>query len=288
MKVKNIKIAGIICNPKIKGINEVIHTLSKIFNSKRKILYCEKGIIKRKIENIRFASPESVIKKSSLIFAIGGDGTILRAARLIDKSKKLLIGINMGNLGFLTELRKEDIENSVLNILNGEYEIDMRNRLKVEILEKNKTIKTFLALNDAVIQNSDIARIMEINISINKEKFADIYADGIILATPTGSTAYSLSANGPVVFPDNSVILITPICPHTLSNRPIVLNDSKVIDISTLKGKKPIVTIDGQKTFVLKKNQKVRIKKSSYPIYLVKTKDISYIQVLKEKLGWKG
>ncbi len=229
-----------------------------------------------------------IIKKSDMIFAIGGDGTILKVAREIGKKKIPLLGIKMGRLGFLMELHSSDIYNAVDHILEGKFEIEKRTRIKIDIKKNKKVIHSFLALNDVVIQNGDIARVLDMQVSIDNEPLADIIADGIIAATPTGSTAYSLSANGPIVLPDNKSLILTPICPHSLSNRPLVIPDTMTIKISVSKGKMPIVTIDGQQAYELKDDQHIKITRSQYPVYFIKTHEISYIQVLKEKLGLKG
>ncbi len=287
MSKKNMKNFGILINKNIREAREKAVEIADYISAKGMKVYTE--FYSRKGNNrILKTGRRGIIEKSDMIFALGGDGTFLKAAREAGKHKTPLLGVNMGSLGFMTELRSSEVIPAIDQIMAGRYEIETRMRLQVDIRKGSKIIRSFLALNDVVVQNGDIARVLNINLHIENEDVTDLLADGVIVATPTGSTAYSLSAGGPIVFPGNSCLVITPICPHTLSNRPIVITDNKIVNISILEGKSPVVTVDGQEKYLLKSGQHVRVRRSRYPLYFMKTRAISYIHVLKEKLDWKG
>ena len=278
---------GVLFNRRLKDAKKTAYEIAAHISSKGFSVYIE-SFSGKKGKYLKVVSQKNIIAKSDMIFAIGGDGTLLKVAREVGTKKIPILGINAGSLGFLTELRKSDAVAAVDHILNRKFEIVKRQRLKIDIMQKKKIARSFLALNDVVIQNGEIARVIHINISIGNEYLTDFLADGVIASTPTGSTAYSLSAGGPIIFPENSSYIITPICPHTLSNRPIVIPDKKVVKLYAMEGEVPLVTIDGQIKYSLKSSQYVRVSKSNSPVYFLKTSEISYIQVLKEKLGWKG
>jgi NAD+ kinase len=282
-----MKTFGILFNKKIPGTRQKAAEAAAYISANGFRVYTE-PCGARKDRRIRTATARDILRRCDMVFALGGDGTLLRVAREAGTRKVPLLGVNMGGLGFLTELRAADFFKAFDHIRKGKYDIEERQRLRVDILNGNRIVRTGFALNDAVIQNGEIARVLHLSIAIDRENFADMLADGVIFATPTGSTAYSLSADGPIVFPESRSILITPICPHTLSNRPVVVPDSKVIDVRVTEGKLPLVTIDGQEKHYLKASQRIRVTRSAFPIYLMKTNEVSYAKVLKEKLGWKG
>ena len=207
------------------------------------------------------------------VFVIGGDGTILKTARFFAKSKTPIFGINLGRLGFLSQASKEDLKIAVDKILNNEYSTECR------IMLKNST---YTALNDFVIKGCDVGRTSKFSLKINGKYVCDYLADGIIISTPTGSTAYGLSAGGPVLTPSLNAFVIVPICPHTLSARPIVVPDSEKISVIT--DAKSMISADGQEFYEF--NPKSLIEKSEYCANLVLLDGTEFYSILREKLHW--
>ena len=210
------------------------------------------------------------------VFVIGGDGTILKAARFYSKNSTPIFGINLGRLGFLSQASKENLKEAVNKILKKEYII--QDRIMLESGDK-------LALNDFVVKGTTTGRTSRFILKINDEFVCDYLADGIIVSTPTGSTAYGLSAGGPVISPNLNVIVIVPICPHTLTARPIVIPDSEVVKISSGKNlTKYFASTDGQEFYEF--TNEIEIKKSKYSAKLALPEDFRFYSVLKNKLNW--
>lgn len=209
------------------------------------------------------------------VFVIGGDGTILKAARFYAKNKTPVFGINLGRLGFLSQASEDNIELAVNKILSKEFVIQDRFMLKSG---------NYTALNDFVVKSCDTGRTSKFSLKINNKYICDYLADGIIFSTPTGSTAYGLSAGGPVIFPELDVIEIVPICPHTLTARPIVVPAYEKITVCTDQKCKSIISADGQEFYEF--SSKVDIEKSDYTAKLALLKDSEFYSVLREKLHW--
>ncbi len=228
-----------------------------------------------------------IIKESDIMLSIGGDGTIISSIRKCLKYKKPILGLHIGGLGFLAECNKDNYKDKILSIERGEYYIENRMLLNVEVPDSEIN---YDVINELVIDRRDSARTIKTNISISN-KFVNTYeSDGIIFSTPTGSTAYSLSAGGPIVYPDMEIIIITPICPHTLSMRPVIIPSDEIISVTfeNSMNKDLSLTIDGQIQEVISNNISVLVKKSIYSSYLVKFKEYDYFKTLRNKMSWKG
>ncbi len=209
------------------------------------------------------------------------------AARAIALQPRPILGVNLGGLGFLTETGPDEMEKVLAEILAGRYELDPRIGLEVTVLRGGRTIMRQSTLNDAVINKSALARIIEIDLSIDREPVTTYKSDGLIISTPTGSTAYSLSAGGPIVHPNLEAFLITPICPHALSLRPLVVPDRSIAELSLRAGDSEVyLTLDGQVGHPLKKKDRVRVRRSRQPILMVRSRRRSYFEVLRRKLHW--
>ena len=227
------------------------------------------------------------IKSSDLVLSIGGDGTIISSIRKCLKYEKPILGLHIGGLGFLAECNKDNYKDKILSIEKGDYYIENRMLLNVEI--PNKEID-YNIINELVIDRRESARTIKTNLSISN-KFVNIYeSDGIIISTPTGSTAYSLSAGGPIVYPDMKIIIITPICPHTLSMRPVIISSDETIELTfeNSRNKELSLTVDGQIQEAISNKIKVIVKKSDHFAYLIKFKDYDYFKTLRNKMFWKG
>ena len=224
--------------------------------------------------------------KVDMIVVLGGDGTLLSVARLVGNRSVPILGVNLGGLGFITEISKDEVCGSINNILSGRYSFEERIMLIADVYRNGKKLKQHNALNDIVLHKSALARMIELDIHINNKYVTTFKADGLIVSTPTGSTAYSLSAGGPILYPTLESFLMTPICPHTLTSRPIVLPDAFTLDISIKKGDNIYLTLDGQEGLPLKVNDKVRIKKADYKTRFLHLHDRDYFKVLRTKLNW--
>ena len=221
-----------------------------------------------------------------LLFVLGGDGTILSVIRSLKKIDTNICGINTGNLGFMSEIPTEKMDEAVSRILDGEFTVDKRMMLEVEVMRAKKIIKKFHALNEAVISQGSLARLINLPTTINGKKLTTYFADGLIVATPTGSTAYSLSAGGPIIYPSVQTFIITPICPHSFTQKPIIIPDDKEIGI-TVEGDHDQInlTIDGQDSEPLKCKDVIRIKRDG-EAHFVRLPGESFFSTLREKLDW--
>jgi NAD+ kinase len=226
-------------------------------------------------------------EKADLIVVLGGDGTMIAAARLIGKRPIPVLGINYGSLGYLTEFRIEEMFAALESILEGAYELDRRVMLEAEHWRGAEKLETGRVLNDVVINKSVLARIIEIEVKLNEQYVNSFRADGLIVATPTGSTAYNLSAGGPIVYPSMNAVVLTPICPFTLTNRPIVTPDTAEIKLRLMTEAEGVVlTLDGQIGYQMQTGDAVVIRKSETSFNLVQPPNRNYFDVLRDKLKW--
>jgi NAD+ kinase len=224
---------------------------------------------------------------ADLIVVLGGDGTMISAARLIGDRDIPVIGINYGGLGYLTEFRIEEIHDALETVLRGEFVAEERAMLEVEHINGESTSLRGRVLNDVVINKTVLARIIEIDVSLNGEFVNRFRADGLIIATPTGSTAYNLSAGGPIIHPGVSSVVITPICPFTLTNRPLVVSDDSEIEVCLRNESDGVMlTLDGQVGAPMKLNDRLRIRKSKTVFKLIRPTNRNYFDVLRSKLKW--
>lgn len=230
---------------------------------------------------------EKLAASVDLILVLGGDGTMIAAARLMGDSEVPVLGVNYGGLGYLAEFRIEELYAALESILAGDYRLDRREMLEVELLRGDEQVTRNRVLNDVVINKSALARIIEIEAYLSQQFVNSFRADGLIVSTPTGSTAYNLSAGGPVIFPSMNAVVITPICPFTLSNRPIVVPDDAVIELRLKTAQEDVaLTLDGQVGFPLKVEDRVVIRKSQTAFNLVQPANRNYFDVLRDKLRW--
>lgn len=232
-------------------------------------------------------APEKLGASVDLILVLGGDGTMIATARLIGDAEVPVLGINYGGLGYLAEFRIEELYTALESILSGNYRLDQRVMLDVELLRGDESVTRNHVLNDVVINKSALARIIRIEAYFNRQFVNSFRADGLIVSTPTGSTAYNLSAGGPVIYPSMNAVVITPICPFTLSNRPIVVPDDAAIELCLKTDQEDVaLTLDGQVGFPLKVEDRVAIRKSQTTFSLVQPMNRNYFDVLRDKLRW--
>ena len=241
--------------------------------------------------NRKFADKDKSFAPSDLfcLFVLGGDGTFLSAVRWIGNQSIPIIGVKFGEVGFLAETAAEDLFSAAKDILNNAFTITPRMRLNVKVMQGERQLMSETVLNDIVINKQALARLAHIDTYINDHYITTYSADGLIVATPTGSTAYSLAAGGPIVHPEVPGIIITPICPFTLTNRPLIVSDSSSIKIRLIR--KPIdvmLTFDGQAGFEINEEHTIIISKGPYPVNMITMPEQTYFDILKAKLRWSG
>lgn len=223
------------------------------------------------------------------MFVLGGDGTFLSAARWIGDLNIPVLGIKFGEIGFLAETAAENLFEAAEKVFNSDYTIRRRMRLNVDVVRDNKTLISETVLNDIVINRGALARLADVETHINDHYLTTFRADGLIVASPTGSTAYSLAAGGPVIHPDVPGIVITPICPFTLTNRPLIVPESIRIKLNLAKGASDIkLTFDGQKGMDIDDRDLIIVRKGSHPLNMITLPGQHYFDVLKAKLRWSG
>jgi NAD+ kinase len=230
---------------------------------------------------------EHVPEGVDMVMVLGGDGTLLATARLLEKTDQPILGINLGSLGFLTELGLEDLFPALERVLAGQYQIEKRVRLETRLDRGGETIGRYQVLNDVVINKGALARIIDLEAFVDGCEVTIYKADGLIVSTPTGSTAYSLAAGGPIIEPTLDVILVAPICPHTLTNRPLVVPGGSEVELRLLSDSgKVYLTLDGQEGTMLMQGDKVYIKASASKVNLIRTGAKNFYEVLSTKLHW--
>jgi len=224
---------------------------------------------------------------ADLVVLLGGDGTLLSAARAIGGRGIPLFAVNLGSMGFLTAIPVEMLFPELEAALGGQHRIETRRFLRCELQRGGKTIRGDEALNDIVIDKVEIARMIEVDVRVDDQAMCSYRADGLIISTPTGSTAYSLSAGGPIIFPSVASLGITPICPHTLTNRPVIVDDTSIITLtSRAEDDKAYLTIDGQIGEPLKRGDVVICRRSENALHLIRPPQLGFFDVLRQKLKW--
>ena len=230
-----------------------------------------------------------IAQRSDLIVVLGGDGTILNVVAMAGKNLKPIFGINVGSLGFLTCVNSSAYREAVDAIVSGRISYSKRALLSVELRTNKRVLSTVHALNDAVVSRGDLSRLIRLNAKVNGEVLTEFNADGLIIATPTGSTAYSLSAGGPILSPESGVFVITPICPHVLTNRSVIVSDSSVIEIAPGSTEYPtFLSVDGREPVRLPPKAQIAICRAKAMLQLGFLPDVSFFSVLRHKLKWTG
>ncbi|MCD6505270.1 NAD(+)/NADH kinase [Candidatus Poribacteria bacterium] len=241
---------------------------------------------KWEIEEPIFPLPcDRIALESEALIALGGDGTILNLVRLPGFDKVPILAVNLGGLGFMTEIKRNEIEEALEDLMAGRFSLDERMLLKVEVLEDDEIVLSSLALNEVVVKG--FVRMIHLDAFIDGEHLATYPADGLIIATPSGSTAYSLSAGGPILHPNLDAILLCPICPHALTIRPFVAKSDSIVTVRfPLRDGSALVIIDGRETHKFGPHSSVRVRKSDKRLKLIRSARRGYCEVLRSKLKW--
>ena len=241
-------------------------------------------------KGIRFVSTEEFRQQCELAFSIGGDGTLLQASHLCSEHDIPIVGINLGRLGFLVEISPDDFHNRLDAIFAGNYRIEERIMLEVMLHGSEGGTENFIACNDVTMRNKNTVRMLELDTQVDEVYLNTIHGDGLIISTPTGSTAYALASGGPLLEPTMEAILLVPICPHTLSQRPLVIDSRKVIEVSVTERyhSDAVVAIDGQITRNLETGNKIAIRRFPHKLKLIQTLEHDYFTTLRNKLMWSA
>ena len=230
---------------------------------------------------------DEVPEGCDLVMVLGGDGTLLAAARAIGRRETPLFPVNVGSLGFLTAITIDELYPELERAFRGEHRIAKRKLLATEVVRGGEVVASYEALNDAVLTKAAIARMIDLDAHVDEQFVCAYKADGLIVSTPTGSTAYSLSAGGPIIFPSVPAICITPICPHMLTNRPVLVPETSVIRIiSRTPGESVFLTIDGQVGNPIREGDTLVCRSSDYALRLVRPPHMMFFDVLRQKLKW--
>lgn len=228
-----------------------------------------------------------IISMIDLLIVLGGDGTFLSAARLIGGKSVPIMGVNLGSLGFLTEVTREEIYPVLDRVLKGDFEIEDRMMLDIKVLREGEKIAGHKVLNDVVVNKGALARIIDLDVKIDNQFVISYRSDGLIISTPTGSTAYSLAAGGPIVYPSLHALILAPICPFNLTNRPIIIPDNVSIEIQLATDYEDVhITLDGQVGLGMKYKDVLEIKRSQDGIKLIKISEKNHYEILRKKLKW--
>jgi NAD+ kinase len=263
----------------------VIKDMMQWFDKRKCRFFVEEDIAS--VLNIKGYNVKDIPLKSDVIIVFGGDGTLLSVARLVCSREVPILGVNTGGLGFIAEIAKEEIKKAVIDyIFSKKCLFEERIMLSADVYRKDERIIHNTALNDVVIHKSALARMIDLDIHINDRYVTTFRSDGLIVSTPTGSTAHSLSAGGPILYPTLESFVMTPICPHTLTNRPVVLPDDFVLEVFIKSGKDVYLTLDGQVGSPVKARDRLRIRKSDFKTRFILLHDRDYFQVLRTKLKW--
>ena len=292
MPITAIKRIGVVVKPHQPDALETLCRLTTWLNERGIKLVGLPDIERESIEHqtgctVEVVADGDIAKLVDLMLVLGGDGTMIATARMVSDTEVPVMGVNYGGLGYLAEFPLEDLFPALDGVLEGKYRVQKRLMLSVELWRGEELVTRNRVLNDVVVNKSALARIIEIEAYLNQQ-FVNLFrADGLIVATPTGSTAYNLSAGGPIIFPSMNAVVITPICPFTLSNRPIVVPDDSAIELRLItKNEEVALTLDGQVGFGLQTADRVVIRKSNTAFNLVQPLSRNYFDVLRNKLKW--
>ena len=277
---------GILTKPQSENIQPVLKNLVEWLTAQDKTVILDTPTKEELRTNTRTEQRDQIAKEADLLVVLGGDGTMLHGARLVETRSVPILGVNMGGLGFLTESTVDRINDSLTRIFKGDYLIEQRLMLRANIEREKQIIGEGTALNDVVINKGHLARMIDTKVSINESFVTNLRGDGLIISTPTGSTGYSLSANGPILDPSLNVFTINPICPHTLSHRPFIAPSHVSISVTLTSQEDAMTTLDGQVGFTMLESDTVHIWASDHQAHLIRFPGRSYYEVLRNKLKW--
>ena len=278
---------GIISKPRKAEIREIVPPLLGWLRERRIEAYMDKetGAILESSE--KCLTRNEMPAQADLLIVLGGDGTLLATARALNRKPVPILAVNLGGLGFLTVITREELYPTLEQVLAGNFHTEGRVQIEGEIVRADESLASFLALNDVVLNKGAIARILDFDVLVDGQFVSSYKSDGLIVSTPTGSTAYSLAAGGPVIVPTVGAFIITPICAHTLTNRPLVVPDSATVEVVLQTQREAAyLTVDGQVGIAARSDDIVRMRKSGSFVELVQPTRKNYFEILRQKLKW--
>ena len=281
------KIIGVIAHAGKEGAAPVVRVVVSELRRRNVPFFLEK-MTASLIGELSSHDESYLAEHSDLLLVLGGDGSILRALHRSGGHIRPIFGINIGSLGFLTCLGSNEYLRAVESVVTGNYLLSSRSLLDLEISGSEGVIPLERALNDVTISRGERSQLVKLQISVDGASLTEYHADGLIVATPTGSTAYSLAAGGPILMPDSGALVITPICPHVLSNRSLVISDKSEVVISSAVNQHVFVTIDGRTPHALSPSQKVILRLSPQTLPLAMMPESTFPDILRQKLKWTG
>lgn len=283
-----LKRVGVVIKPKLKQAQAVLSQLSRWLADHSIALVAEPAVQEIAPEcRARIVPREDISQQVDLIIVFGGDGTMIATARNLGDPPVPVLGVNFGGLGYLTEFTLEELFPALDMILHGEIGVQRRMMLDATVLRQHQPIMSQTVLNDVVVNKSTLARIIDIECLVDEQYVTTVRADGLIVATPTGSTAYSLSAGGPIIYPTMEAILITPICPHMLTNRPLVVPSDSTVKLILRSAREEVtLTLDGQTGVAFHSDDEVMVRRSQRFFEIIQPPEKNYFQVLRDKLHW--
>jgi NAD+ kinase len=282
LQAKNIKKIGVLLRPSTPELKNSYYALEKVFKKYGIDVYVDS--ISGAMIDIMGMEFDALCNHVDALVTLGGDGTLISAVRRSFEYDIPVLGVYAGSLGFLADVDLDELDEFVNNMVEGKVRVDERSVLEVRIVSENDERKMY-AFNDMVLTRPSVSNMIHIETLVDGKAFNTYYGDGVIVATPTGSTAYNVSAGGPVLFPLSKVFVLTPICPHSLTQRPVVLPGEFSIEMKTQK-LRALVIIDGQDMHELEQGQSVHIKLANKRAKLIHREEFNYFDVLKQKLGW--
>lgn len=280
------KTIGLVVRKDVQLHLETLQQVISILKSQAEVLihYLDLDVPVKDLPNVPMIE---LVEHVDLVISLGGDGTLLTAARALVETSTPLLGINLGRLGFLADVSIKDVEQHLKDVLDGRYRVEKRFFIKGEFFHQDKLISTSIALNDIIVHSNESLSMIEYEVYSNDDLIHQQRADGVIVTTPTGSTAYALSGGGPIMHPSLETLAIVPICPHTLSNRPIVVPADQKIEIRLSKDDHLAqVNYDGHAGSVMDSNNKIQITRCTQSLTLLHPEDYDYFEILREKLNW--
>jgi NAD+ kinase len=279
-----IRVVGLVAKYQEPKAAEMARWLIPWLKKRGKQVLVENGVVRGKAKS---CSKKTIAAKADLIISLGGDGTLLNIAPLVERPGIPILGVNLGGLGFITEVAVEEFEDVLTRTLKGDYVVEKRMTLAVNVKSERSGSTRFRVLNDAVITKGARSRIIDLETFVGEEYLCTYRADGLIISTPTGSTAYSLAAGGPILQATAGAIILCPICPHTLTNRPIVISNNATVRVTLRSsGGTVILSPDGQRGVRLKNGDRVEMSDFGMPVSLIKIPTRSYFEILRKKLKW--
>jgi NAD+ kinase len=282
-----IRAVGIVCKPIRDVVSSVVPPLVAWLRERKIDVFVDNETQACIDPDVPALAREALAERIELLIVLGGDGTLLSATRALAGHKVPILAVNLGGLGFLTSVTREELYPVLEQVLTERHSTSERMMLNAETLRNGKAIERQTALNDAVINKAALARMLDFDLYVDSDHVGRYRADGLIVATPTGSTAYSLAAGGPIVHPQLDAFVITPICPHMLTNRPLVIPDTARVEIDIAAAEKTVyLTLDGQTGFQLQPKDRVAVTKSKNRVVFVRSPRKTYFEVLRNKLRW--